>query len=81
MQRIASLGIILNSCSTVNGILESNTKSLTSSINKIIIELSREQRIRKFAEELLQQTGDTIYIVEEAFRVGKVDFGRIWQKG
>lgn len=77
MQRIASLGIILNSCSTVNGIPETKAGSLTSSINKIIIELSREQRIREFAEELLQQAGDTVYIVEEVFRVGKVDLGGV----
>ena len=52
--------------------------SLTSCVNKLRVILGSKQRIRKVPEKLLRESCNTVDIVVEVLRVGKVDLRGIW---
>ena len=52
--------------------------SLTSCVNKLRVILGSKQRIRKVPEKLLHESCNTVDIVVEVLRVGKIDLRGIW---
>lgn len=47
-------------------------------LDEFLVMLMRQERVRKFPEELLQQAGNTIDVVEECFGVAEIDCGGIY---
>jgi hypothetical protein len=50
----------------------------TSSINKTGVVFSCEKWVREFAEELLQESSNTVHIVHEVFGVAEVNFRSVY---
>jgi hypothetical protein len=56
----------------VHGVSAHGIVVYACSIDEFVVELQGKQWVGKFAEELLQQAGNTIDIMLEGFRVSKV---------
>lgn len=81
MARVAALGIVLDACRVILSVSRTRsgrTIELTSSIDELGVELRREQRLGQVAEELLHQACNTIDIMVEVLRAGKVNLRGVW---
>lgn len=48
---------------------------LTGCLDEGLVVLSRKERIRQVPEELLEQSGDAVHVVEKVLRIPEVQAG------
>jgi hypothetical protein len=61
----------------VNGIAASGSIVEAGGIDEVVVRAACQERVRKLAEELFEETSDTVYIVIERCWVSEVDDLRV----
>lgn len=72
MKRIAACDIIINTCLNERVSRHNTQGLLTGSIYKSLIVLFGQKRVREVSEELFEQSGDAVDVVNKAFRISEI---------